>query len=76
MSEVGEFLVNQAAHFFCMEHGLEEHKDLPTHLILHPRPAGLQQPSGEGSVGVGLDSCVIPTRHKDMYLVQTTDLYP
>ena len=25
---------------------------------------------------MGLDSCVIPTRHHGFYLVQTTDLYP
>ena len=30
----------------------------------------------EGGVGIGLDSCVMPTRHKGFFLVQTTDLYP
>ena len=37
--------------------------------------AGLPRPEGEG-IGVGLDSCVMPTRHKGLDLVQTTDLYP
>ena len=27
-------------------------------------------------MGVGMDSCVLPTRHHGYYLVQTTDLYP
>ena len=36
---------------------------------------GLARPDGEG-IGVGLDSCVMPTRHKGIFLVQTTDLYP
>lgn len=31
--------------------------------------------NGDG-VGVGMDSCVLPTRHHGYYLVQTTDLYP
>ena len=35
---------------------------------------GLQGPS-EG-LGVGLDSCVLPTRHDGISIVQTTDLYP
>lgn len=26
-------------------------------------------------LGVGLDSCVLPTRHKDIKLVQTTDFF-
>ena len=26
-------------------------------------------------VGIGLDSCVLKTRHKDIYLVQTTDFF-
>ena len=30
---------------------------------------------GDG-MGVGMDSCVLPTRHHGYYLVQTTDLYP
>ncbi len=38
-------------------------------------PTGLSRPDGE-AIGVGLDSCVLPTRHKGMFLVQTTDLYP
>ena len=37
---------------------------------------GLNRPSVEGSIGIGLDSCVIPTRHSGVSLVQTTDLYP
>ena len=37
--------------------------------------AGLSRPDGE-AIGVGLDSCVLPTRHKGIFLVQTTDLYP
>lgn len=46
-------------------------------LILYVLPyAGLGRPSGEGSIGIGLDSCVIPTRHKGTTLIQTTDLYP
>ena len=36
---------------------------------------GLSSPV-EGGVGIGLDSCVMPTRHKGFFLVQTTDLYP
>lgn len=36
---------------------------------------GLPKPI-QGGIGVGLDSCVIPTRHPGFYLVQTTDLYP
>ena len=31
--------------------------------------------TGDG-IGVGMDSCVLPTRHHGYYLVQTTDLYP
>lgn len=27
-------------------------------------------------MGIGLDSCVLKTRHDGIYLVQTTDLYP
>ena len=30
---------------------------------------------GEG-LGAGLDSCVLPTRHEGLSIVQTTDLYP
>ena len=30
---------------------------------------------GEG-LGAGLDSCVLPTRHDGISIVQTTDLYP
>ena len=37
---------------------------------------GLPSPSGEGTIGIGLDSCVMHTRHTGIYLVQTTDLYP
>lgn len=29
----------------------------------------------EGGVGIGLDSCVMPTRHKGVFLVQTTDFF-
>ena len=36
---------------------------------------GLSRPEGE-SIGVGLDCCLLPTRHKGIHLVQTTDLYP
>lgn len=36
--------------------------------------AGLPRPEGEG-IGVGLDSCVMPTRHKGLDLVQTTDFF-
>ena len=36
---------------------------------------GLPRPEGEG-MGIGLDSCVMPTRHSGIYLIQTTDLYP
>lgn len=36
---------------------------------------GLKHPGEEG-IGVGLDSCVLPTRHEGLFLVQTTDLYP
>lgn len=28
-----------------------------------------------GFLGIGLDSCIIPTRHKDIKLVQTTDFF-
>ena len=31
--------------------------------------------SGEGQIGIGLDSCVLPTRHKGLSLVQTTDFF-
>lgn len=31
--------------------------------------------NGEGQIGVGLDSCVLPTRHKGLSLVQTTDFF-
>lgn len=30
---------------------------------------------GDGEVGIGLDSCVIPLRHKGLKLVQTTDFF-
>lgn len=29
----------------------------------------------EGQIGIGLDSCVLPTRHKGLSLVQTTDFF-
>lgn len=29
----------------------------------------------EGQIGIGLDSCVLPTRHKSLSLVQTTDFF-
>lgn len=31
--------------------------------------------NGEGQIGVGLDSCLLPTRHKGLRLVQTTDFF-
>lgn len=31
--------------------------------------------NGEGQIGIGLDSCVIPTRHKGLSLIQTTDFF-
>ena len=37
---------------------------------------GLSSPSGEGVIGIGLDSCVMRTRHSGIFLIQTTDLYP
>ena len=38
--------------------------------------AGLGRLDNGDGVGVGMDSCVLPTRHHGYYLVQTTDLYP
>ena len=35
---------------------------------------GLSGP--EEGLGAGLDSCVLPTRHEGISIVQTTDLYP
>lgn len=35
---------------------------------------GIEKRTGE-QVGVGLDSCVLPTRHKGLYIVQTTDFF-
>ena len=35
---------------------------------------GIEKRTGE-EVGVGLDSCVLPTRHKGVSLVQTTDFF-
>lgn len=35
---------------------------------------GIEKRTGE-EVGVGLDSCVLPTRHKGISLVQTTDFF-
>lgn len=35
---------------------------------------GLPRPEGEG-MGIGLDSCVMPTRHSGIYLIQTTDFF-
>lgn len=37
--------------------------------------AGLSSPSGEGTIGIGLDSCVMRTRHDGIYLIQTTDFF-
>ena len=40
---------------------------------------GLNTPIVNGDnehIGVGLDSCVMPTRHSGLSLIQTTDLYP
>ena len=36
---------------------------------------GLGQKAGEGRIGIGLDSCVLPTRHEGISLVQTTDFF-
>lgn len=33
-------------------------------------------PGPEEGLGAGLDSCVLPTRHEGISIVQTTDLYP
>uniref|UniRef100_A0A0M3IN31 Selenide, water dikinase n=2 Tax=Ascaris TaxID=6251 RepID=A0A0M3IN31_ASCLU len=30
---------------------------------------------GDAEIGIGLDSCVIPLRHKGLFLVQTTDFF-
>lgn len=30
---------------------------------------------GEGKIGVGMDSCVLPSRHKGISIVQTTDFF-
>ena len=35
---------------------------------------GIEKRTGE-QVGVGLDSCVLPTRHKGISIVQTTDFF-
>lgn len=37
--------------------------------------SGLGVENGEGQIGIGLDSCVLPTRHKGLSLVQTTDFF-
>ena len=37
---------------------------------------GLGRLASGDDVEVGMDSCVLPTRHHGYYLVQTTDLYP
>lgn len=29
----------------------------------------------EGKIGVGMDSCVLPTRHEGIFIVQTTDFF-
>ena len=36
---------------------------------------GLEQKHGEKQIGIGLDSCVLPTRHPGISLVQTTDFF-
>ena len=36
---------------------------------------GLGETRGEGKIGVGMDSCVLPTRHPGISLVQTTDFF-
>lgn len=36
---------------------------------------GLGVEHGEGKIGIGLDSCVLPTRHRGISLVQTTDFF-
>ena len=30
---------------------------------------------GDNQMGIGLDSCVLPTRHKGLKLIQTTDFF-
>lgn len=48
-------------------------------VVLELLIVGLNTPivNGDGEhIGVGLDSCVVPTRHKGLSLIQTTDLYP
>ena len=37
---------------------------------------GLGHTDVEEGLGVGVNGCVLPTRHHGYYLVQTTDLYP
>lgn len=36
---------------------------------------GLGVEHGDGKIGIGLDSCVLPTRHPGISLVQTTDFF-
>ena len=36
---------------------------------------GLGVKKGEGKIGVGMDSCVLPSRHKGISIVQTTDFF-
>lgn len=38
-----------------------------TNFLLNPAPSG--------SIGIGLDSCVIPLRHQGLSLIQTTDFF-
>jgi selenide,water dikinase len=32
-------------------------------------------PSAQASIGIGLDSCVVPLRHSGLSLIQTTDFF-